>query len=171
MERVKLPSRSKRSRSIKRKVDVRLAWKRRLDARRRAELLEEEAERHAFREDEERPLTRKERAELREAERNLDAAAHIMAAIRRVDAARSSMNAASDALYDLVSSRNVPKVVREDFERFWTAGGTTHRHYGAWLSGRFGRGEPVSQRKHLRLVVANKNPVRRLMRSDPPEAA
>jgi hypothetical protein len=122
--------------------------------------------------DDDRPLTKHEQAEWEQTERNLDAVVMLMAALGRVDKTRASMVEASNQLYELVRSDDIPEPVRTGFKHFWKAGGATREHYQAWLSGTLGR-EPVSHRKHLRLVAENRTPVRRdLISSDhPPEAA
>jgi hypothetical protein len=135
-------------------------------------------------EDEDRPLTAKEQREMEEADRNLVAATHLLVGLRRIDQARAALNAASQELDELIGSIGMPDVVREDFERFWKAGGATGEQYSDWLKEKRPK-EPVPQRAHLRVVFSQKHRTSRVQlwwrglkarrttepNGDPPEAA
>jgi hypothetical protein len=136
---------------------------------------------HPRTDDEERPLTAKERAEEAEAGINLIAVTHLMEGLRRIDEARADLSAVSDELYRALHSIYMPDVVRDDFERFWKSGGCTSEHYRNWVNGKLAK-EPVPARKHLRVVFSQKHRTSRIQLrwrqitrltpdGDPPEAA
>jgi hypothetical protein len=84
---------------------------------------------------------------------NIRATLAIEIAFKRVEAAQEELTQATVALLKTVN--NCPKVAREDFHKFYDAGGCSLVEYRIWLSKGGKTYSPVRKRKGLRLVANN----------------
>jgi hypothetical protein len=99
-----------------------------------------------------RPLYQAPMALLSKSE-NIKATLAIEIAFGRVEAAQEELTLATAALLKTVN--NSPKVTKEDFCKFYDAGGCSLREYRIWLSKGGRTYAPVRKRKGLRLVANN----------------
>ena len=105
----------------------------------------------------------------RDATQSLIGLARVEHALKEFDRARAALRDAQD---DFISAINQPEIsqrVRDEYWRFWRAGGCSARQWKNWLADQMPR-DRVPVRGGLRLVVKNKI-VRRRIQQHGPSAA
>jgi hypothetical protein len=89
----------------------------------------------------------------RQIEEELWGVPKMIAVLERLDRCRSELMEAADELFRTLAN-GMPRPDRDDFIRFYRAGGISAEQYRAWLRGQF-KDDDVPGRRFMRLVIAD----------------
>jgi hypothetical protein len=88
--------------------------------------------------------------------KNLAGIARICAALKQLDQFRSALRSAEDQFISAINQPEIPQQIREEYWRFWRAGGCSRQQWSEWLNGKLANKQRVPVKGGLRLVVKNK---------------
>jgi hypothetical protein len=88
--------------------------------------------------------------------KNLIGIARICEALKQLDQFRNALRSAEDQFISAINQPEIPQHVRDEYWRFWRAGGCSFQQWREWLNGKLANKQRVPVRGGLRLVVKNK---------------